>query len=204
MLRLFNRTGGAWKTSFVRICSYFVGFMSRCPAPYDAARILTPAEEDHRRNVSNEEKVRTVVKRQDIALAMLAAADGRPYTPAQIQKALFLLDQNTPDVISEGPRYNFIPYDYGPFDANVYSDIDGLAKSGEVVVAQSGIGRWNTFSASDQGLVRGKLILTQVSHRDRKYITDVSEWVRAQSFSGLVKSIYNAYPQMKVNSIFRG
>jgi hypothetical protein len=32
----------------------------------------------------------------------------------------------------------------------------------------------------------------------------VSDWVRAQSFNSLVKAIYDAYPEMKVNSIFRG
>ena len=194
----------AWKALFERIYSCETGFTTRIPVPPGAARILTPPEEDHRRNVSNEIKVETVMRRQDLVLALLATAEGRPYTPAQIQKAVFLISKNTPQVINEGPQYNFVPYDYGPFDAAVYVDLDSLAKKAEAVVTPSGFGRWNTFAASDQGLVRGKQVLAQVQPNIAKYIENVSTWVRAQTFSGLVKSIYEAYPDMKVNSIFRG
>ena len=204
MLRFYRYSGGTWKTGFVRICSYFMGALSPNLTPHDKTLNLIPAEKNYRRKVSNEAKVRKLMIRQDIALAVLSAAGGRSYTPAQIQKALFLINQNTPEIITSGPRYNFIPYDYGPFDSSVYSDIDGLAKNGEVVVARSDFGRWNTFSASDQGLARGRLILAEIPPHNLKYIREVSEWVRAQSFSTLVKSIYTAYPQMKVNSIFRG
>jgi hypothetical protein len=144
------------------------------------------------------------MKRRDLVLAALAAADGRPYTPVQIQKALFLISQNVPETVTEAPRFNFVPYDYGPFDQDVYSETEALARGGEAVIAPSGSGRWNTFAASDAGLEHGKQILAAMPERSRKYIIEVSQWVRAKSFSGLVRSIYDAYPSMKAKSIFRG
>jgi hypothetical protein len=144
------------------------------------------------------------MNRQELLLAVLASAEGRPFTPVQIQKALFLLSRRMPDLLTQGPGYQFQPYDYGPFDPNVYADAGALSSAGLVVVAPSGIGRWNTYAASDAGVLRGREILAAASERARNYLREVSAWVRAQSFSSLVKSIYEAYPEMRANSIFRG
>jgi hypothetical protein len=37
----------------------------------------------------------------------------------------------------------------------------------------------------------------------REYIASVASWVRQLSFQQLVASIYNKYPEMKANSVFR-
>lgn len=144
------------------------------------------------------------MNRRDLLLAVLACSDGRPYSPVQIQKAIFLVSRNMPSLISQGPRFNFTPYDYGPFDSSVYSEAEILQDQGYAIVAPSNSGRWSTYAASDAGLGAGREILTRLPPAAREYLASVSRWVRSQSFSSLVKSIYDAYPEMKVNSIFRG
>jgi hypothetical protein len=144
------------------------------------------------------------MNRRDLVLAMLACADGRAYTPVQIQKAIFIACDKTPALINQGPAFQFEPYDYGPFDAAVYGEIHALSNEGFATVAPSGGGRWNTYAASDIGLANGREILDGLAERDRGYLKQISEWVRSQSFSSLVKSIYEAYPSMRANSIFRG
>ena len=67
--------------------------------------------------------------RRDLVLALLAAAEGRPYTPVQIQKAVFVICDLIPDLIDDGPTFNFQPYDYGPFDLDVYSELGQLKQS---------------------------------------------------------------------------
>ena len=145
-----------------------------------------------------------IMDRRDLLLAILAASDGRPYDPVQIQKAAFLLTRNRPNVVTDGPNFNFTPYDYGPFDADVYNEASALALAGAAAIAPSAAGRWNTYAATDEGLVRGRQILQNLDEGTREYVSKVSAWVRSQSFGGLVKSIYDAYPDMKVNSIFKG
>ena len=142
--------------------------------------------------------------RRELLLAMLATADGRAFTPVQIQKSLFLLCRNVPGLVDVGPIYEFTPYDYGPFDASVYIEADALTLFGDTVISPSEMGRWNNYAASEVGVERGRKILLGLAPHLQQYVRAVSEWVRAQSFSGLVKSIYEAYPDMKVNSIFRG
>lgn len=143
------------------------------------------------------------MNRRELILTILAAADGRTYTPVQMQKSVFLICDQFPEIINEGPGFNFEPYDYGPFDAAVYSEIDQLARSGKAVIAPSGSGNWNTYAASDRGVEEGWQLSHSLNKDVSDYIEKVSEWVRSMTFSKLVRSIYDAYPQMRANSIFR-
>jgi hypothetical protein len=144
------------------------------------------------------------MNRRDLVLAILAAADGRPYTPVQIQKAVFVICDELPNLIDEGPGFDFQPYDYGPFDSDVYSVVQRLEDAGFAEIAQSARGNWNTYAATDDGVRVGDVTLAELDHDERDYINRVSEWVRRLGFAQLVKSIYEAYPDMRARSIFRG
>jgi hypothetical protein len=54
--------------------------------------------------------------RQDWLLMALAYRNGEPMTPAQIQKAMFLMSAEAPALVGRF-FYNFVPYNYGPFYA---------------------------------------------------------------------------------------
>ena len=117
----------------------------------------------------------------------------------------FIICDQCPHLIDEGPEFHFEPYDYGPFDSDVYSEIDVLQQQGEAVIARSPFGNWSTYAASDAGLPRGETLLYgEIGTESSQYIQRISSWVRALSFSRLVKSIYEAYPEMRANSVFRG
>jgi hypothetical protein len=49
--------------------------------------------------------------RGDLVLALLAAAEGRSYTPVQLQKAAFLATTNLEGLVDNGPAFHFVPYD---------------------------------------------------------------------------------------------
>lgn len=142
--------------------------------------------------------------RQDVLIAVLAAAEGRPYQPVQIQKAMFLLARNLPELVDEGPGFAFEPYDYGPFDVDVYNVADDLKREGLAEIGHSHLGRWKTYAATGAGIRDGNRVLDSMTVRARTYLREVSTWVLGQSFGSLVRSIYDAYPDMRVNSVFRG
>jgi hypothetical protein len=128
--------------------------------------------------------------RSEVLLAILAASDGRPYTPVQIQKAAFLVTKNLPSLIDVGPSYIFSAYDYGPFDSNVYNDAQTMQLDGCVEITQPQGARWNQYAASDKGVERGQCILSRLDERQRDYIVSVSQWVRSLTFEQLVRAIY--------------
>lgn len=138
----------------------------------------------------------------DLLLTALAAGDKSEYTPVQIQKLMFLLDKNISNRIG-GPFYNFRPYDYGPFDASIYEDLRELERQGFISTSPSNRG-WKIHQLTDLGLVKANEFTAQIDQSIFNYFKDVSKFVRSLSFADLVSSIYKAYPEMKVNSIFKG
>jgi uncharacterized protein len=145
-----------------------------------------------------------LMDRRELLLAVLAAGKGRQFSPAQIQKAIFLIDKNLPHLVHRGPRYDFAPYNYGPFDRSVYVEAENLRSQGEAVIATADNGRWSTYAASNLGIQHGEEILNRLKQKSRRYVESVADWVLAQSFGSLVKAIYDEYPEMKENSIFQG
>ncbi len=137
-----------------------------------------------------------------LMLAALSTSDGEELTPVQVQKLLFLIDRNIGQELG-GTGFKFEPYDYGPFDASIYEVLRTLESSGLASSTSTAKG-WKKYSLTATGSEAGKQYLNASPERAREYIERVSEFVRKSSFSTLLSSIYKAYPEMKVNSVFRG
>ena len=88
------------------------------------------------------------MQRRDALLAIMGAADGRPFSPVQLQKAVFLIDRNMPNVFDANSRFAFAPYDYGPFDREVYVEA-GVLEQGDLASAVKGAGGYTEYSVTD-------------------------------------------------------
>jgi uncharacterized protein len=139
--------------------------------------------------------------RNEVLLAGLAAGgENATFTPVQVQKMFFLLDKEAAH-LTNGPHFAFEPYDYGPFDRTVYDGLDVLARIGLANVQNSG--RYRVYSLTQSGFQEGSERLSKLPANAQNYLSEVAGWVRKLSFEQLVASIYNRYPEMKVNSVFR-
>jgi|ERR1035437_266475 hypothetical protein len=144
------------------------------------------------------------LNKEQVVLAALASAAGEVFTPVQIQKLLFLLERRLWPNHELGPYFNFAAYDYGPFDADVYVVLENLQKKGLVEIFNEPHLRWNKYKSTTKGAAEGKAVLQSLGEDVRNYLQALSEFVRGLSFAELVGAIYKAYPEMKVNSVFRG
>ena len=63
---------------------------------------------------------------------------------------------------------------------------------------------WKRYTLSPAGQALGQQILGTLPPRASKYIAEVSAFVRKLSFAELVSAVYKAYPEMRVNSVFKG
>jgi uncharacterized protein len=142
------------------------------------------------------------MKRRDLVLAAMSRADGTgKFTPVQVQKLFFLVDRNLAEDLG-GALYNFRPYDYGPFDSQVYSDLETLATDGLVEIEHTY--RWRVYRLTPEGREAGESAFAELSSRVQNYLDKAVVFVRGLSFSRLVSAIYKAYPDMRTNSVFRG
>ena len=72
-------------------------------------------------------------KVQDIILAAMATEPDISFAPVQVQKLFFLIDQDVAGPVG-GPFFNFEPYDYGPYDKDVYRQLEMLEVEGLVYI----------------------------------------------------------------------
>ena len=140
---------------------------------------------------------------QDWTLLTIAAADGDALRPVQLQKALFLISRNVPTRLRKTRSfYGFVAYDYGPFCKQVYTDAEILELTGLVQITRPPTTRYQEFRATAAGLRRAESIREKLSAPADEYLQNVVDFVRTVSFNELVNAIYNAYPEMRENSVF--
>jgi hypothetical protein len=140
--------------------------------------------------------------KKEIILAAMASSSGADYSPVQIQKLLFLLDKKIPTYLN-GPHFKFVPYAYGPFAIEIYQLLDGFDNSGEVNILHSLASGIRKYRLTKTGQQEGEKLLGKLDSKIRDYMAKLSVFVRSLSFAELVSSIYNEYPEMKKNSVFR-
>jgi hypothetical protein len=133
-------------------------------------------------------------------LALYAAEDG-VLTPVQMQKVLFLLDQEVRDQIGTD-FYNFKPYNYGPFASEIYNDLVEYALDGWIVFDNAPGRNWNKYVITAQGEDRASEIIGKIDAGVSAYLTEIVAWAKSLRFSELVGAIYKAYPDYAKNSIF--
>jgi len=140
---------------------------------------------------------------EQMTLVVLSLADGGSFTPVQIQKALFLADDKARGAFRADSRYDFQPYDYGPFDWQVYADAENLERHGLAQINQQPGSRWRIYAASRAGVTEGHRLAELLSPDQREILRRIVNLVRSLSFNDLVSAIYRAYPPMRARSVFR-
>ena len=140
------------------------------------------------------------MNRQDYILAVLSTGNKKKFTPVQIQKMFFLIDKIISDLVN-GPYFNFVPYNYGPFDKDIYRELNKLAGQGLVKIVRDY--NWNDYLLTEEGQKKGESLFSDLNPEAKNYIKEISNFVRSLSFSELVSAIYKAFPEMKSNSVFQ-
>ena len=138
-------------------------------------------------------------KSEMILLAMSALGEIHAFTPSQIQKLMFIIDREAK--LNEGATFEFVPYDYGPFDKEVYNELKALQLQGLVRIKP--LNTYRTYALTEQGMARGLEIAKMLTEEKKKYLHDICEWVASVDFGVLISSVYSLYPEMAVNSVFR-
>jgi hypothetical protein len=167
--------------------------------------------------------------RKDLLLLVLAADEGTPIVGVtRLQKYLYVLQEHG----GWGPRlttkYDFRPYDFGPFDDQVYADLDflenvGLIRkdpAGEEPSAETGEQQetsdsWGTsdpefapwqdddatwvYRLTDKGREFVQRELP-VSGEEQESIEELKRTWNSQPLASLLRWLYSNYPDTAVNT----
>lgn len=138
--------------------------------------------------------------RSDWTLLAIATAT-KPVTPVQLQKSLFLLGKDLPE-IAKGDYYRFSAYHYGPFASAIYVDAEKLEEEGFVTISPYAGHPRRVYTVTERGRTAAKRVAANPT--EKAHLANLIEWAQSQSFADLVSSVYERYPAMRKNSIFRG
>jgi uncharacterized protein YwgA len=138
---------------------------------------------------------------KDWTLLAIASARGRPLTPVQLQKSLFLLGKALPSAV--GPDfYVFEAYNYGPFNRQVYADAEELEGAGFVALVPHAGGDWQDYAVTQAGTRRASQLNAKAPANAGDYLVKLVQWASGQTFPELVRWVYANYPEYKKNSVF--
>lgn len=142
------------------------------------------------------------ITKKDWTLLTISCAEGDYISPAQLQKSLFLLSKMKPQAVNTD-YYNFIPYNYGPFSQEIYSDIDELVNEGLVITGHPEGERWLGYAITSKGSEYARSLREKATDEDYNYLYRVVNWARNVSFQELIRTIYHRFPEFKANSVFQ-
>ena len=144
------------------------------------------------------------MKKQHWTLLAICAAKGQGLSPVQLQKSLFLLGRRLSKEELGEDFYEFVPYNYGPFDVKIYHDAEGLEELRLITITQPTGYRWKSYQATPFVVELAAKLRTEVLPHALAYLDEVVAWVHGLSFRDLVRAIYEAYPEFRANSVFQG
>ena len=139
------------------------------------------------------------MKRLDLLLKIIAAADGEKVTPAQLQKVAFLVGMEFAEDLPND-YYLFEKYDYGPFSADVFRDAEELEREGKIAISVHPRGGWREYAATVRG---SRIDLKDIPAEMKSFIEDKVSWARGLSFQQLVREVYIQFPEYRENSVFQ-
>ena len=137
------------------------------------------------------------VRRSDILLAILAAANGKALSRVQLQKVAFLVSEEFKGRLPED-FYAFDKEKFGPFCIDIYRDTEILHYWGWISVKAGAQPRLDSYSVAASVDIDG----IQLDDDIKEYIKDTVAWVVDMSFGEIVRAVYRLFPEYRENSIF--
>lgn len=126
----------------------------------------------------------------------------QPLDRIRMQKAVFLVEQRGP---SEWRNlYQFVPYNWGPFSAQLQGDLGRLVGDGRLELTAWDRGSYNSYATSALGEGEAAEILDDLDASSQAFLREVRRFVVTRSFNRLLRDVYREYPEYAVKSHYSG
>ena len=136
------------------------------------------------------------INRQDVLLAIIAAAEGQDFRRIHLQKAAFLVAEEYKGRLPD--FYEFDRHYFGPFSHVVYRDAEMLNDSGCIGIKYGADRRDDSFSImKDCGIES-----IELPDELERFIKESVDWIIGMDFPELVRAVYYLYPEYQENSRF--
>lgn len=137
-----------------------------------------------------------------ILLLAFKGADSSALDPVRIQKGMFLFSKEADRPETE--LYDFKPYNYGPYCADLKRDATALVDAGVAESVEVPGYTWAKTELSAAGMARASALLSKSPTDAAVKLFEIKQAITSTDFSGLLRDVYSRYPDFATKSIFRG
>jgi uncharacterized protein YwgA len=147
-----------------------------------------------------------MIDRELLPLALLKANNGHEIEGrTRLQKMIFLIQQEADEEGLQLPgKYQYVPYDYGPFARGVYDDLDRLKAKNVIQEEQTemadGTIKYNYTLGSE-----AKKRLDEVPEEAQERVTEKAQEIKSEfndmPLPDLIDYVYSRYPDFAQNSV---
>jgi uncharacterized protein YwgA len=132
---------------------------------------------------------------------LLLMFDGaaQPIDRVRVQKSMFLFAQRSKAPAYE--KYAFEPYDYGPFSAAIYPDLERLESSGLLRADERS--RSPAYHLTALGRDAAQRLKVKAAAQRLTTLHRIRDWVLERNFNQLLTDVYAMYPEYAARSVFR-
>ncbi len=136
-----------------------------------------------------------------LLLILVAGGETRKYNEpvagrTKLMKELFLLQQRDKKV---APRYDFKPYDYGPFSQQIWSDLEELKVRG--LIDSENLYPGETYFLTPRGVAVARVLWSHEDPKTLERIFDIKVRFNRMPLSQLLSYVYSSYPQYASKSV---
>lgn len=118
----------------------------------------------------------------------------------RLVKGLFLVDRMFREKFGKSTGFEFEAYKYGPFDKEVYNELDELRATDFVEIRETGRYQANDIVLTKDGLKVGKEAFEELSEEEQQLISWIKGKHIQQPVDQLLSFVYNQYPEMADNT----
>lgn len=126
-----------------------------------------------------------------------------PLDRIRIQKAVFLLVQRGAPAWRD--VYEYHPYNWGPYCRDLTDDLAALVQAGILRISHADrASTYGRYVATDLGEQVAARLWETLGRPEAEFIQHVFSYVTHKDFNGLLREVYDAYPDFARQSIWAG
>lgn len=137
----------------------------------------------------------------DLIFIILSAQNKPIHGRILLMKELFLLYNRIMLENSENPK--FVPYRFGPYSFHLTELVHTLRDDGFIKIDGKVNSRSESFSLTEKGLRRGKIIFKRLSIDKQKIIQEKRKGWDQLGVDGILNYVYTHYKKYKANSVLK-
>lgn len=134
------------------------------------------------------------MNKRDLILQIFSLVNDKTLSPLQLQKLLFLVDEKLSIDINGTKFFNFEPYDFGPFDRQIYIELNALISTGQIIVHN---GKVRQYQLIDDNFN------VSIAENIKEKIKILADFVKKCTFKELLTAIYKEYPHTAIKAIYK-